>query len=60
MRGNGRCGAADDTRPCARRLAAEALVGKDSKRMDVGRHSRLAALHLLGRAIAGSAHADGG
>ena len=60
MRGNGRRGAADDPRPRARRLATKARVGKDSKRMYVGRHSRLAALHLLGCAVAGSADADGG
>ena len=57
MRGNGRRCAADDPRPCARRLSVEAAVGKNAERVDVGRHSRLAALHLLGRAVAGRANA---
>jgi hypothetical protein len=33
------------------------LVGKDAERMDVGRHSCLAALHLLGCTVARSADA---
>ena len=57
MRGNGRRGAADDPRPRARRIATEARIGKDSKRMDVGRNCRLAALHLLGSSVAGRADA---